>query len=148
MYFRYLALGSLVILYSLMFIGGYLQASGQGLSCPEWPLCPSGILPSAEYLTEWIHRLVAATTGILIIATAIGSWKVAGSDAKIRITGTLAGVLAVAQITLGAIVIDTKLHAVIVAIHNGAGVLLFAMTLLTTLFAFRLARSPTIQTKV
>lgn len=147
MYFKYLALASLVILYSLMFIGGYLQASGQGLSCPEWPLCPSGILPSAEYLTEWMHRLIAATTGVLIIATAIGSWKVTGSNTKIRITGTLAGVLAVAQITLGAIVIDTKLHAVIVAIHNGAGVLLFAMTLLTTLFAFRLARSSTIQTK-
>lgn len=148
MHFKYLALASLVILYSLMFIGGYLQASGQGLSCPEWPLCPSGILPSAEYLTEWMHRLIAATTGIMIVATAIGSWKVAGSDMKIRITGTLAGVLAVAQITLGAIVIDTKLHAVIVAIHNGAGILLFAMTLLTTLFAFRLARSSTIQTKV
>jgi cytochrome c oxidase assembly protein subunit 15 len=147
MHFKYLALGSLVILYSLMFIGGYLQASGQGLSCPEWPLCPSGILPSAEYLTEWIHRLIAATTGVLIVATAVGSWKVKGSDTKIKITGTLAGVLAVAQITLGAIVIDTKLHAVIVAIHNGAGILLFAMTLLTTLFAFRLARSPTIQTK-
>jgi heme A synthase len=147
MHFKYLALASLIILYSLMFIGGYLQASGQGLSCPEWPLCPSGILPSAEYLTEWMHRLIAATTGILIVATAIGSWKVTGSDTKIRITGTLAGVLVVAQITLGAIVIDTKLHAVIVAIHNGAGVLLFAMTLLTTLFAFRLARSSTIQTK-
>jgi cytochrome c oxidase assembly protein subunit 15 len=147
MHFKYLALGSLVILYSLMFIGGYLQASGQGLSCPEWPLCPSGILPLAEYLTEWIHRLIAATTGVLIVATAVGSWKVKGSDTKIKITGTLAGVLAVAQITLGAIVIDTKLHAVIVAIHNGAGILLFAMTLLTTLFAFRLARSPTIQTK-
>jgi heme A synthase len=148
MHFKYLALGSLVILYSLMFIGGYLQASGQGLSCPEWPLCPSGILPSAEYLTEWIHRLIAATTGVLIVATAVGSWKVKGSDPKIKITGTLAGVLAVAQIMLGAIVIDTKLHAVIVAIHNGAGILLFAMTLLTALFAFRLARSRTIQTNV
>lgn len=147
MYFKYLALTSLVILYSLMFIGGYLQASGQGLSCPEWPLCPSGILPSAEYLTEWIHRLIAAATGVLIVATAVGSWKVKGSEIKIRITGTLAGILAVSQIMLGAIVIDTKLHAVIVAIHNGAGILLFAMTLLTTLFAFRLARA-TIQTKV
>jgi len=147
MHFKYLALASLVILYSLMFIGGYLQASGQGLSCPEWPLCPSGILPSAEYLTEWIHRLIAAATGVLIVATAIGSWKVKGSEMKIRITGTLAGILAVSQIMLGAIVIDTKLHAVIVAIHNGAGILLFAMALLTTLFAFRLARA-TIQTKV
>lgn len=147
MHFKYLALASLVILYSLMFIGGYLQASGQGLACPEWPLCPSGFLPTAEYLTEWMHRLVAATTGVLIVAMAVGSWKVAGSDTKIKITGTLAGILVVAQITLGAIVIDTKLHAVIVAIHNGAGILLFAMTLLTTLFAFRLARSSTIQTK-
>ncbi len=147
MYFKYLALASLVILYSLMFIGGYLQASGQGLACPEWPLCPSGFLPTDEYLTEWIHRLVAATTGVLIVAMAVGGWKVKGSDIKIKITGTLAGILVVAQITLGAIVIDTKLHAVIVAIHNGAGILLFAMTLLTTLFAFRLARSSTIQTK-
>jgi len=146
MYFKYLALASLVILYSLMFIGGYLEASGQGLACPQWPLCPSGILPSAEYLTEWIHRLVAAMTGVLIIATAIASWKVSGSHKKIRITGTLAGVFVVSQILLGWIVIDTKLHALIVAIHNGIGILLFAMTLLTTLYAFKLSRGTTIQT--
>jgi heme A synthase len=148
MYYKYLALASLVILYSLMFIGGYLQASGQGLTCPEWPLCPSGILPSAEFLTEWIHRFIAATTGILIVATAIGAWKVKGSHKKIKITGTLAGIFAVSQIGLGAIVIDTKLHAVIVAIHNGVGILLFAMTLLTVLFAFRLSHGPKIETSV
>ena len=143
-----MALASLVMLYSLMFIGGYLQASGQGLACPEWPLCPSGLLPSAEYLTEWMHRFIAATTGVLIIATAIGAWKTKGSHLKIRITGTLAGIFAVTQIGLGAIVINTKLHAVIVAIHNGVGILLFAMTLLTVLFAFRLARGPKIETSV
>lgn len=146
MYFKYLALASLVILYSLMFIGGYLQASGQGLTCPEWPLCPSGILPSAEFLTEWIHRFIAATTGILVVATAVASWKVAGSHTRIRITGTLAGVFATMQIMLGAIVIDTKLHAVIVAIHNGVGILLFAMTLLTAIYAFKLPSKPKIKT--
>jgi cytochrome c oxidase assembly protein subunit 15 len=148
MYYKYLALASLVMLYSLMFIGGYLQASGQGLACPQWPLCPSGLLPTDEYLTEWIHRFIAATTGVLIIATAIGAWKTKGSHAKIRITGTLAGIFVVTQIALGAIVINTKLHAVIVAIHNGVGILLFAMTLLTVLFAFRLANGPKIQTSV
>jgi len=146
MHFKYLALASLVILYSLMFIGGYLEASGQGLSCPQWPLCPSGVLPSADYLTEWIHRLIAATTGVLIVATAIASWKVAGSHKKIRITGTLAGVFAVSQIVLGAIVIEAKLHALTVAIHNGIGILLFAMTLLTVIYAFRLPRGTTIKT--
>ena len=148
MYYKYLALASLVMLYSLMFIGGYLQASGQGLACPQWPLCPSGLLPTEEYLTEWMHRFIAATTGVLIIATAIGAWKTKGSHVKIRITGTLAGIFAVTQIALGAIVINTKLHAVIVAIHNGVGILLFAMTLLTVLFAFRLARGTKIETSV
>jgi cytochrome c oxidase assembly protein subunit 15 len=46
----------------------------------------------------------------------------------------------VTQITLGAIVIDTKLHAVLVAVHLGIGILLFAMTLLTVLFAFRIGK--------
>ncbi|MDE1767143.1 MAG: COX15/CtaA family protein [Thaumarchaeota archaeon] len=146
MYFKYLALGSLVILYSLMFIGGYLESSGQGLECPQWPLCPSGLLPSAEYLTEWIHRLIAAITGAMIIATAVGSWKVAGSHKKIRITGTLAAILVASQIGLGAIVINTQLKATIVAIHNGIGILLFAMTLLTALYAFKLSCGTTIKT--
>ncbi len=123
-----------------MFIGGYVSASGLGLSCPEWPLCPSGILPSADYLIEWSHRFIAATTGILVVSTAICTWLTKGSDRKIRLTGTLAGIFVVGQITLGAIVIDMKLHALLVAIHLGVGILLFAMTLLTTIFAFRLGR--------
>ena len=147
MILKYLALASLAVLYSLMFIGGYVSASGLGLSCPEWPLCPSGILPTQEYLIEWSHRFIAATTGVLIVSTAVGSWFTKGSDKKIRITGTLAGIFVVMQITLGAIVIDLKLHALLVAIHLGIGILLFAMTLLTTLFAFRLGKV-SIQAKV
>jgi cytochrome c oxidase assembly protein subunit 15 len=147
MILKYLALASLAVLYSLMFIGGYVSASGLGLSCPEWPLCPSGVLPTQEYLIEWSHRFVAATTGVLIVSTAVGAWLSKGSDKKIRITGTLAGIFVVTQITLGAIVIDLKLHALLVAVHLGIGILLFAMTLLTTLFAFRLGKV-SVQAKV
>ena len=57
-----------------MFVGGYVSAAGLGLTCPEWPLCPNGVMPDDEYLIEWIHRLVAATTGTLVIATAVASW--------------------------------------------------------------------------
>jgi cytochrome c oxidase assembly protein subunit 15 len=129
-----------------MFIGGYVSAAGLGLSCPDWPLCPNGILPDNDYLIEWIHRFVAATTGTLIIATTIGVWLNKHANKKIKLTSTLASIFVVTQITLGALVIDLKLHAVLVAIHLGIGILLFAMTLLTTIFAFRLARE-TIQTK-
>ena len=123
-----------------MFIGGYISAAGLGLTCPEWPLCPNGVMPSEEYLIEWIHRTVAATTGVLVIATMVASFIHKNADLKIKITSLLATVLVITQITLGALVIDTQLHAVLVAIHLGLGILLFAMVLLTTLFAFRIAK--------
>ena len=124
-----------------MFIGGYVSASGLGLSCPDWPLCPNGFLPDNEFLIEWTHRFIAATTGSLVIATTVGVWLNKRSNGKIKITSSLASVFVVTQITLGALVIEAKLHAVLVAIHLGIGILLFAMTLLTVLFAFRMART-------
>ncbi len=124
-----------------MFVGGYVSAAGLGLTCPEWPLCPNGVLPNEEYFIEWTHRLVAATTGTLVIATSVVSWINKNADRKIKFTSTFAAILVVTQITLGALVIDLKLHAVLVAIHLGVGVLLFAMVLLTTLFAFRITKS-------
>jgi len=139
---QYLALATMIVLYSLMFIGGYVSAAGLGLTCPDWPLCPGGILPSEEYLVEWTHRLVAATTGALVIATMVTSLINKNSDLKIKITSSLATILVVTQIVLGAMVIDLQLHAVLVAIHLGIGVLLFAMVLLTTLFAFRISKVP------
>ncbi len=130
----------MMVLYSLMFIGGYVSAAGLGLTCPEWPLCPDGIMPSEEYLIEWIHRLVAATTGSLVIATMVASLINKNSDLKIKVTSSLATVFVITQIVLGAMVIDLKLHAVLVAVHLGIGILLFSMVLLTTVFAFRVAR--------
>jgi cytochrome c oxidase assembly protein subunit 15 len=129
-----------------MFVGGYVSAAGLGLTCPEWPLCPSGVLPNEEYLIEWIHRFVAATTGTLVIATSVASWINKNAGRKIKFTSTFAATLVITQITLGAMVIDLKLHAVLVAIHLGVGILLFAMVLLTTLFAFKITKS-TIKTK-
>ena len=126
-----------------MFVGGYISAAGLGLTCPEWPLCPNGIMPNDEYFIEWVHRLVAATTGVLILATTIGAWINKDAGRKIKFTSAFASALVVTQITLGALVIDTKLHAVLVAIHLGIGILLFAMTLLTVLFAFRLGKQVT-----
>ncbi|MCH8833819.1 MAG: COX15/CtaA family protein [Thaumarchaeota archaeon] len=147
MILKYLSLTTLIVLYSLMFIGGYVSAAGLGLTCPDWPLCPSGILPDEQYFIEWTHRFIAAITGTLVIATTIGCWLTKNSESKIKLTSTLAAIFVIIQITLGAIVIDLKLHAVLVSIHLGIAILLFAMVLLTTLFAFRLKKK-SIQTNV
>ena len=139
---QYLALATMIVLYSLMFIGGYISASGLGLTCPEWPQCPNGFMPSAEYFVEWTHRLVAASVGVLVISTMVASLINKNSDMKIKITSSLATALVITQITLGALVIDLKLHAVLVSVHLGIGIFLFSMVLLTTLFAFRIAKMP------
>jgi len=131
----------MIVLYCLMFIGGYISAAGLGLTCPEWPLCPNGIMPSEEYLIEWIHRTIAATTGVLVMATMIASFYHKNTILKIKITSSVAAILVITQIVLGALVIDLKLHAVLIAIHLGIGILLFAMVLLTTLFAFRISKN-------
>ena len=136
---QYLALSTMIVLYSLMFLGGYVSAAGLGLTCPEWPLCPNGIMPSEEYLIEWVHRLAAAVTGALVVATMVASYLNRLADLQIKVTSSLATVFVITQITLGALVIDLKLHAVLVAIHLGIGILLFSMVLLTTLFAFRIS---------
>ena len=129
-----------------MFIGGYISAAGLGLTCTEWPLCPNGILPDDEYFIEWVHRFIAATTGVLIVGTMIATWINKDTNRKIRFTSSFASALVVTQITLGAIVIDTKLHAVLVSIHLGIGILLYSMVLLTVIFAFRIGK-PILQTK-
>jgi len=125
-----------------MFVGGYVSAAGLGLTCPEWPLCPNGVMPNEEYFIEWVHRLVAATTGTLVVATMIASWLNKNANKKMKFTSSFAAVLVVTQITLGALVIDLKLHALLVAIHLGVGILLFSMVLLTALFAFKIANTP------
>lgn len=118
-----------------------MSAAGLGLTCPEWPLCPNGLMPSEEYLIEWVHRLVAATTGALVIATMVASFINKNADMKIKVTSSLATVFVITQITLGALVIDLKLSALLVAIHLGIGILLFSVVLLTTLFAFKIPKS-------
>jgi len=59
-----LSFATLSILFALIFIGGYVSSSGVGLSCPEWPLCPAGLVPMSDFIIEYFHRTVAATTGI------------------------------------------------------------------------------------
>src|SRR5436853_885478 len=62
---------SLALVFTVMLIGTYVDASHQGLSCPDWPLCPNGFnFPPKKYLFEEIHRIVAAVTASVIIVTA------------------------------------------------------------------------------
>ena len=95
-----------------MTLGGYVSSSGVGLSCPHWPLCPHGLIPSYEFLIEYIHRTTAASTGLLVFLTMIFVLRGKHYLKSTKMFSIIAAVAVVGQITLGAIVINEKLHAV------------------------------------
>ena len=133
-----LSFTTLAVLFALIFIGGYVGASGVGLTCPEWPLCPRGLLPHEDFVIEYIHRSVAATTGMLVIATMAFTLKSKDASRGMEIASIIAAGAVIGQITLGAIVIVERLHAVLVTAHLGLGLVLFSMVLIIVLSAFRI----------
>ncbi len=133
-----LSFTTLAVLFSLIFIGGYVSASGVGLTCPDWPLCPQGLLPHEDFIIEYIHRSVAATTGMLIIATMAFTLKSRAAPRGMKIASIIAAGAVIGQITLGAIVIVERLHAVLVTAHLALGLVLFSMVLITVLFSFKM----------
>ena len=133
-----LSFTTLAVLFSLIFIGGYVSASGMGLTCPDWPLCPQGLVPHQDFIIEYIHRSVAATTGMLVIATTAFTLKARDVPRGMKIASIIAAGAVIGQITLGAIVIVERLHAILVTAHLGLGLVLFSMVLMTTLYAFKI----------
>ena len=135
MLIKTLPLITLGSVFTLMFIGGYVSASGVGLTCPKWPLCPAGFVPMSEFLIEYFHRSVAATTALLVFLTMFFTLRSKITPRAMKIASTIASCAAIGQITLGAVVIIERLHAVLVTVHLGLGLVLFAMILITVLYS-------------
>lgn len=138
MFLKILSFSTLSILFTLIFIGGYVSASGVGLSCPDWPLCPAGLVPLADFIIEYFHRTIAAITGLMVIITMAFTLKSKQSPKGMKIASITAGSAVVTQISLGAIVILERLHAHLVTLHLGIGIILFSMMLIVTLYAWRI----------
>ena len=132
---RALPAATLSSVFTLMFIGGYVSASGVGLTCPKWPLCPAGFVPMDEFLIEYFHRSVAAVTGMLVFVTMFFVLRSKITPRPMKMASIIASCAAAGQITLGAIVIMERLHAILVTVHLGLGLLLFSMILITILYS-------------
>ncbi|HZB64939.1 MAG TPA: COX15/CtaA family protein [Nitrososphaeraceae archaeon] len=133
-----LSLSTLSILFILIFIGGYVSASGVGLSCPDWPLCPAGLVPLEDFIIEYFHRTIAAITGLMVIITMVFTLKSKQAPTGMKVASLIAGSAVIAQITLGAIVIIERLHSHLVTLHLGIGIILFSMMVIVTSYSIRI----------
>ena len=141
-----ISFSSLFVLFTLIFIGGYVRSSGVGLTCPDWPLCPQGLIPHEDFIIEYIHRTVAATTGVLVIATMAFTIRSRAAPRSMKIASIIAAGAVIGQITLGAVVIVERLHALLVTAHLGLGMVLFSMVLLTAVHAYKLESKKHVRT--
>ncbi len=90
-----IALAALCLACVVIVLGAYVRLSDAGLGCPDWPGCygklsphhatdeiaaaasenPSGPVNMAKAWKEMIHRYLAATLGLLILALAWRAWR-------------------------------------------------------------------------
>jgi cytochrome c oxidase assembly protein subunit 15 len=90
------------------------------------------------FVIEYIHRTVAASTGLLVLATMVFTLNSKLTSRNIKIVSVVAAMLVLGQIVLGGIVIVEKLHAVLVTVHLGMGLVLFAMVLIVARHVYQL----------
>ena len=126
--YRRIALITVIAVYFLFLVGASVRASGAGMGCPDWPTCfgqwipptSESELPSnyqeiyaergyaetrfnvVKTWTEYFNRLVGATIGLLIFATAWISWPLRKYDRSIAIASIAAFFMVGFQGWLGA----------------------------------------------
>jgi cytochrome c oxidase assembly protein subunit 15 len=138
---------TLFLTFDLVVFGAFTRLTDSGLGCPDWPGCygdasplgahdaieaaqsamPAGPVTFGKAWIEMIHRYLAMTVGVLILALAAVSVK-----ERRRLPQALAWPLAtvvwvVVQGLFGKYTVTLKLYPAIVALHLMGGITLVAL---------------------
>jgi protoheme IX farnesyltransferase len=123
----------------LIVLGAVVRISGSGLGCGEhWPRCNGRWFPPLDLptLIEIGHRWAAALVSLLVFAVAAVAWTRHRREPALRGPATLAAVLLVVQVLLGAVTVKLALPPWVIVTH-----LANAMVLLATLMVVALRAS-------
>jgi cytochrome c oxidase assembly protein subunit 15 len=145
---RRLALAGLVILVVQIALGGWTSSNYAALACPDFPKCQNewwpqmdadeafvlwrglgidyegGVLDHpARVAIHFAHRLGALATAAILGVLSILAWR-RGRTPAVRAAGAAVGVVLLAQIILGPVMVMRALPLSLATAHNGVAALL------------------------
>ncbi|MGE4169359.1 MAG: heme A synthase [Candidatus Margulisiibacteriota bacterium] len=152
-FFKHISRVTLIAVYVLILVGGIVRATGSGMGCPDWPKCYGRWMPptsesqlpanyQAHYKalgihdvtfnalktwTEYINRLIGVVIGLLIITTFVASFGYVKTKPSVTALSFLGVALVVLQGWLGAKVVASNLHPMVVTLHMGLALVLVAV---------------------
>ncbi|HEY1077274.1 MAG TPA: COX15/CtaA family protein [Fontimonas sp.] len=146
--FRTLNLLTLLLCFCVIVFGAYVRLSDAGLGCPDWPGCYGHLtVPSDEQHVaaanaafperpveahkgwkEMIHRYLASTLGLLIVALALLSLRLRQQGVPRRLPWLLVAMV-IFQGILGMWTVTWQLKPLVVTGHLLGGMTTFAMLL-------------------
>ena len=153
--YRRLLLVATLLAFAVIALGAYVRLSDAGLGCPDWPGCyghwlgvpethheqqaaaqayPDRPLDTGKAWKEMLHRYLAGTLGLLILALCILAWrKQMRSQQSPALPTVLLGIVGL-QAALGMWTVTLLLKPVIVTLH-----LIGGMTTLSILVGMSVA---------
>lgn len=142
--YRPLLITAILLAFCVVGLGAYVRLADAGLGCPDWPGCyghfvgvpdsaadhaaaatafPGKPVEAAKAWKEMIHRYLAGTLGLLILALTVMAWR---RRVAVATTTVLAGIV-VFQALLGMWTVTLLLKPVVVTAHLLGGMTTLAL---------------------
>lgn len=162
--FRQFGIITIVAVIFLIFVGGFVRATGSGMGCPDWPKCfglwvpPTSVdeLPhnyqeifgaklrgevefnATKTWIEYVNRLVGVLVGIFIFITLILSYRAYFKSDKTIFYISLGAFLLVSfQGWLGAKVVSSELHPGMITLHMIVAVIILGLLIWAVLRSYK-----------
>jgi heme a synthase len=142
---RFLAYGSVVSIYILILIGGYVTTSNSGGACGEsassdsWPFCKGAVLPSLSntpQTIEFTHRVFNFVVAFFVVGTVILTWRSYRSNTQLVRFSTATFIGLLAQVILGMVTVTSALNPIVSDAHLGLASAVFAVSIVNALFVW------------